>query len=152
MENRYLCTRMRQLNNEIRRCLDRNTRSFELDSFTSSNKWIIAHLYEAELEGASVYQRDLEREFGITRSTASKVLILLEKKGMVRREGVSHDARLKKIILTEKSREISKTMHESAMKMERGLINGLTDEELDTLFGYLDRIQKNLEVLSSRKE
>ncbi len=147
------------LNNEIRRCLDKSVRSEpELDipgehnNITCTNRWIIAHLYASELEGRCVYQRDIEKEFGITRSTASKVLILLEKKGYVRREGVSHDARLKKLILTDKSREISRTMHESAVKIEKSLIDGFTKEELETLYGYLDRVQKNLDGAALRKE
>ncbi len=159
MENLYLCARLRTLNNEIRRCLDKIIRSGpELDipgehgNITCTNRWIIAHLYASELEGRCVYQRDIEKEFGITRSTASKVLILLEKKGYVKREGVSHDARLKKLILTDKSREMSRAMHESAVKIEESLIEGFTKEELETLNGYLDRVQKNLAATALRKE
>ncbi len=159
MENLYLCARLRTLNNEIRRCLDKIMRGGaeldipgEHDNITCTNRWIIAHLYASELEGRCVYQRDIEKEFGITRSTASKVLILLEKKGYVKREGVSHDARLKKLILTDKSRDISRAMHESAVEMEQSLIDGFTKEELDTLRGYLDRVQKNLAAAALRKE
>lgn len=160
MENQYLGVRFRMLNNEIRRCLDKSIRGGpELDipgqngsNITCTNRWIIAHLYASELEGKCVYQRDIEKEFGITRSTASKVLILLEKKGYVRREGVSHDARLKKLILTDKSREISRAMHESAVKLEQSLIEGFSREELETLCGYLDRVQKNLAATALRKE
>lgn len=158
MENQYLGVRLRLLNNEIRRCLDKSVRGAppadepEHNNITCTNRWIIARLYAAELEGECVYQRDIEREFGITRSTASKVLILLEKKGYVKREGVSHDARLKKLILTEKSREMSRAIHESAVQLERSLIEGFTNEELETLFGYLDRVQKNLAGTALRKE
>ena len=106
MEIRDIGIRLRMLNNAVRRYIDRTSESkTEIDNLTCSNGWIIGHLCESEQLGREVYQRDLEDEFGITRSTASKVLILLEKKGLIARESVSHDARLKKITLTERSRD-----------------------------------------------
>ena len=87
--------------------------------------------------------------FGITRSTVSKVLKLLEKKGMIERKAVSHDGRMKKIVLTDKSREIGRKMHEQGEKAETQLTNGFTPDELKTLCGFLDRIQANLETSDS---
>lgn len=42
-----------------------------------------------------IFQKDLETEFCIGRSTVTNILNLMEKKGFVRRESVSYDARLK---------------------------------------------------------
>ena len=47
-----------------------------------------------------VYQRDLENHFELRRSTVSSSLSVLEKKGLIKRLPVSHDARLKKLVLT----------------------------------------------------
>jgi DNA-binding MarR family transcriptional regulator len=133
---------MRMLNNAIKRYLDRNSRKIEMDSMTSSNTWIIMHIYNSSED---VFQRDLENEFGVTRSTASKALILLEKKGFIKRESVSHDARLKKLTLTEKSLEIAKNIREDGEKMDAQIMKGFSEQELEALYSYLDRIQTNLE-------
>lgn len=147
MENREIGKQLRMINNSVRRYIDRNYEGKkEVDNMTCSNGWIIGMLCDAELSGRDVMQRDLENEFGITRSTASKVLILLEKKGVIARESVSHDARLKKIVLTEKSRELAGKLRADTAQMESVLTRGFTPEELETLNGYLDRLQKNIEA------
>lgn len=146
-ENKDIGMRFRMINNAIRRFIDRTSElKDELDNMTCSNGWIIAHLDHMERLGQVVYQRDFENSFGITRSTASKVLKLLEKKGMIERAPVSHDGRMKRIMMTDRSREISRKMHEEYERTEKRLTNGFSDEELRTLRGFLDRIQSNLET------
>lgn len=145
-DNRDIGRRFRMINNAIRRYVDRTSEmKSELDNLTCSNGWIIGHLDHMEKLGRDVLQRDFENDFGITRSTVSKVLSLLEKKGMIERVSVSHDARLKKIILTDRSRDISRKMREEFKRTEERLTRGFSDEELKTLCGFLDRIQQNLE-------
>ncbi len=137
--------RLRMLNNAVRRYFDRNSEfAKKLDKLTCSNKWIMGYLFDAEKEGRDVFQRDLENNFGITRSTVSKVLSLLEKKELISRESVSHDARLKKIVLTEKSREIGRTMRREHDEMEKKLRSGFSDEEISALCGFLERMQNNI--------
>lgn len=146
-ENKGIGMRFRMINNAVRRYIDRNSElKKELDNVTCSNGWIIGHLCNMEELGRTVYQRDFETDFGITRSTASKVLKLLEKKGMIERTFVSHDGRMKKIVLTAKSREIGRQMHKEYEQTEQQLTKGFTPDELKTLCGFLDRIQSNLEI------
>lgn len=136
---------LRRLNNAVRRYFERNSTVLkELDNLTCSNKWIMGYFFDEEQKGRDVFQRDLEGNFGITRSTVSKVLALLEKKGLISREGVSHDARLKKIVLTEKSREIERTMRSEGEIMEENLTSGFSPEELKALLGYLERMKENM--------
>ncbi len=136
---------LRMLNNAVRRYFERNSKVVkELDNLTCSNKWIMGYLFDEEQKGRDVFQRDLEGNFGITRSTVSKVLALLEKKGLIIRESVSHDARLKKIVLTERSREIERTMRCEGDIMEENLTSGFSPEELKALVGYLNRMKENM--------
>lgn len=151
MENRCLGRRLRQLNNSVRRFIDRGSKcKREIDNLTCSNGWIIGYLCHAEEEGRDVYQRDLEEEFGVTRSTASKVMILLEKKGIITREPVLRDARLKRIALTDRSRELGKLMEEDAHRVEAALTEGFTQQELEVLFSFFDRLQANIERAQER--
>ncbi len=147
MDKRGICIRLRMVNNAIRRYIDRYADGKKaLDSLTCSNGWIIGYVCEMRECGKNVYQRDLENNFGITRSTASKVLGLMEKKGMIERVSVSHDARLKMIVPTEKSLEIGRIIKKDNEKLELQLRNGFSPQELDQLYGYLERIQNNIEA------
>lgn len=149
MENRFIGIELRSLNNAVRRYLEQSAAPLLEDRITCSNAWIIGHIAKSEED---VFQRDLEDKFGITRSTASKVLILLEKKGIIERVGVSHDARLKKLVLTEKGRDIAESLRENGDRMEAQLIRGFSEEELSRLAGYLGRLRANLEQTQTRSD
>lgn len=92
-----------------------------------------------------IYQKDLESEFGITRSTASRVLRLMEQKGLVERQSVPQDARLKKLVLTERSRRLVQEMCQTGMTIDTRTLRGFSPDEVQTLYGFLDRMFRNLE-------
>lgn len=147
-ENTDLGIRLRKLNNAIQRYLGHNSEIMrELDNLTCSNKWIMGYLFDAEEEGRDVFQRDLESNFGITRSTVSKVLALLEKKELIRRESVSHDARLKKLVLTEKSRKLGRELRREGEEMDKKLRSGFSSEETALMFSFIQRMQNNISSL-----
>ena len=142
-ENKRVGRRLRILNNLVRRQIDKSCTKKQIDDMTGTNGWIIGYI--ARNSDKPIYQRDLERKFGITRSTASKVVILMEKKGFIRHEAAPHDARLKQLLLTERSREIVSMMEEDARRTEKKLTAGFSDGELEELRSYLDRMIKNME-------
>lgn len=144
-EQRTIMQHMRSIGNATKRHIDRYSDSKkQLDNLSCSGGWILSRVFESEHFGVPLYQRDFENEFGITRSTASKVLSGLEKKGLIRREGVTHDARLKQILLTEKSNAISQNIFRETRALEEKLERGFTSEELDTLYSFFERIENNL--------
>jgi DNA-binding MarR family transcriptional regulator len=131
------------LNNLIMLQIEKSPFKKQIDSITGTNGWIICFL--AENADKEIYQKDLERQFSITRSTVSKVLILMEKKGLIERHSVSCDARLKKIVLTEKAWKISEMMISDAFRMEETLTKGFTQEELEYLHTYIQRMKNNIQ-------
>ena len=54
-----------------------------------------------------VFQRDIEHEFEIQRSTTTVLLQRMEKKGLIERHTSSKDARQKAVILTDKALNIA---------------------------------------------
>lgn len=50
----------------------------------------------------NIYQKDIEKEFGLRPSTATEVLKTLERKELICREPDPQDARLKRIVFTQK--------------------------------------------------
>nr|WP_242597333.1 MarR family winged helix-turn-helix transcriptional regulator [Desemzia sp. C1] len=92
-----------------------------------------------------VFQKDIEELLKIRRSTATGMLNTLEKKGLIERQPVSHDARLKKLVITPKGIEFSKKAAECIQSVERKVRSGLSEEELETFFNVLSKIRKNIE-------
>ena len=70
MQNGNIGIELRYLNNLIRRYVDNKLHKKYIDSVTGTNGWIIGYI----ADHGDVYQKDLETEFGITRSTASKAV------------------------------------------------------------------------------
>ena len=79
---RALGIELRKLSNLTCRYFDQQTNKRAVDAVTGTNGWIIGYIARREKEGREVYQRDLETRFGITRSTASKVVALMVQKGL----------------------------------------------------------------------
>lgn len=142
---------LRSLSNLMRRYFEQYSHKKCIEAITGTNSWIIGYVGDKTGEGIDVYQRDLETRFGITRSTASKVVNLMVQKDLLERQSVPHDARLKKLVLTEKSLEIKKLMDEDHTLFESALCKDFTPDELSQLFGYIERMKKNLKELSKEE-
>ena len=133
---------LRSLSHIIYRFIENLPNKKRIESMTGTNGCIIGYL--AENSSHDVFQKDIEKAFGITRSTASKVINLMEQKGLVERQSVSCDARLKKIVMTDKSKAVSHLMAEDLALVEVILTNGFSPEEKEALCDYLKRMKQNL--------
>lgn len=142
-EEQHIGKRIRIISNLVRRKID-NVLSQKGMELTSSQARIISFVYR-QIPLRNVYQRDIEMEFDIRRSTATNTLQLLEKSGYISRVSVDEDARLKKILLTEKGIGICEVIRGSISEVEGGLKNIYTTEELTELFYLLDKLYAALE-------
>ena len=133
---------LRSLSHIIYRFIENLPNKKKIESMTGTNGSIIGYI--AENSGHDVFQKDIEKAFGITRSTASKVINLMEQKGLVERQSVSRDARLKKIVMTDKSKAVSHLMAEDMALVEGILTEGFSPEEKEALCDYLKRMKQNL--------
>ena len=91
-----------------------------------------------------LYQRDVEEVFCIRRSTASRFLHNLEQDGMLTRQSVPQDARLKQLGPTEKAMAAHAELEKSAQIVERLMIAGLTKEETAQFISIARKIRRNL--------
>lgn len=73
-----------------------------------------------------VFQRDIEGAFRLSRSTATGILQLLEKNGIIRRESVDTDGRLKSIVPTERAVELNTQVKACLQETDRILTGGLS--------------------------
>ena len=134
---------LRCLSRKMLRVLFSTGRHQEIERAIGTNGWIIAYI--GDHGDRDVFQRDLERDFAITRSTASKNVDLLVKNGIIERQAVDYDARLKKLVLKERGEEILQLMHSNNAELEARLTAGFSPKELAEFRGYLERLSQNLE-------
>ena len=92
-----------------------------------------------------VFQRDVESAFRFSRSTATGILQLMEKNGLIRRESVAGDARLKNLVPTEKAAHLVAQIGESLQRMEQQLTYGLSDEQLSQFLETAALMSANLD-------
>ena len=114
-----------RLNSKIKREFKKIPAIKNLDNISSTNSFIIIYIYE---HGGSVYQKDIEEKFGITRSTVSKVISLMEQKNLIIREEDSNDSRKKKVSLTNDAIILSKEFVKERNEFERKINEVLGDK------------------------
>lgn len=131
---------IKSLDNMIQRVLIKEAKSKNSILITPVQAHIIKYLIDNE----KVYQRDLEKEFKIRRSTASGILKTMEKNNLIKRIDTKEDARMKQVILT----DIGKNKFDQAKNrmrlFEAMLKEGIDEEELHMFFKVIKNIKGNL--------
>lgn len=138
-ESQSVLRRLLLLANALSRSLDSLHAGY---CISGTNVRILHYLYEHE--GKDVFQRDIENAFDIRRSTVSKVVQLMEQKELISRQSVNGDARLKRIVLTDKARKILTSTGDELSRFEEHITSSLTPEEIQTLCTLLDKINRTL--------
>ena len=134
---------IRRLSNLIKRDVEKSKLRLGLDPVSDVNGWAIGYFYEKRNE--DIFQKDFENQFSIRRSTASNILKTMEQKGLILRVSVESDARLKKIVLTEKAIDIHKKIMEEIEEREIRLRKGVDEDELKTFFKVIKKLSANME-------
>ena len=133
---------MRRVNNLIFRKINQFHRENKVENVTPMHEWIMSYLYWHK--DSAVYQRDIEREFSITRSTVTNILQLMERKGYIERQSVPQDARLKRLILTEEGMRIHEKTMLSLHQTDEFVADLLTPEENAELLRLLNKLREGL--------
>ena len=132
------------LGKAMRQFIDRGHDPHGSEPVTGTQAFIMNYVYTAETQGVDIFQRDIERQFGIGRSATSGMLQLMEKNGMITRTSVPQDARLKKISLTAKYRQIHGKFAEEIDEKERYLSDALTPEAHTQFWDLFDKLANAL--------
>lgn len=143
---------LRLLDNLLKKNADAHFRGLDgEEQLTRMHHWIIGYLYDHSDQ--DIYQRDIESEFKVSRSTTSNMLSLMEKKQLIKRLNVENDARLKKVVLTEKAVELHLLHMDAIRKMDAMIENSLTAEEKAEFLRIIDKMRSHVkEHLESMHE
>ncbi len=150
MEKRKIGFELHRSSRIVKRYMDKDASKSYVEKITGTHGRVIGWLYHNRHR--DIFQRDFEKEFDIRRSTASKILSLMESNELITRESVPGDGRLKKITLTEKSLQVQSVVENAFTKMEEKIKEGITEEELEVFFRVLDKVNKNMERNDSEND
>ena len=114
----------------------------DADRQTGMHGYLLRYLHENQER--DVFQRDIEKAFSISRSSVTVTLQLMEKNGLIRRESVAQDARLKRIVLTQKARDLHRQIEADILAFESNLARGISEEEQEVFLRVAKKMQENL--------
>lgn len=137
----HLGKEIRHIANKIKHEVDYRTTALGITGYQSR---IIRYILDKS-QNQEVFQKDIEEEFKIKRSSVTSVLQTMEKNGLIKRVSVKQDARLKKIILTDKALQLSNQCNEIIYQFENDLQKDLSSEELNTFMNVLQKLNQNLD-------
>lgn len=138
---RSVCMEIKGINNLVHQELN-NAKGRPPHPGTMMQKLFLGYL-DAH-RGRDVYQKDLEATFHIRRSTASGILQIMVRDGLLVRKPVEGDARLKRLVLTPIAQEQLSQMQQDLLRVENKATAALTKQELETLFTLLDKVRGSL--------
>lgn len=134
---------VRRLYNAIKRDVEKDRDKLGIEHVKGVNGWAIGFFYDNREK--DIFQRDFEEKFAIRRSTASRMLKTMEQKGFIERISVESDARLKKIVLTQKAIDNHRRINNSIEAREKRLRNGISQKEIDTFLNVIEKLTVNME-------
>ena len=151
--SRNIGVALMQFNRAFRRYADRIAADSPSMPITGVQGMVIRHLYLCGKCGRDVFQRDIEREFEIGRSTVSEILRTMEAGGMIHRVPVPYDARLKKLVLSEQMQQPMEVITARIDLADQQLTQALSEEELEMFWRILEKLEHAMEhKIAQRKE
>lgn len=137
----------RKIGKEMREVQQLLHRKYELKKEQQSEKLtqVQVHvlMYIHRHEG-QVFQKDIEQHLKVRRSTASQILNVLERESYVERMRLESDARMKEIVVTDKTLALIDSMEKHMKETESMLRVNISDNDMETFFKVIDQIKENL--------
>lgn len=134
------------LSHQMMRNKNSSSMLMKSDELTAMQKHVLKFILLETLH-RDLYQKDIEEEFQIRKSTATGILQLMEKKGFIYREYVKQDGRLKRIVPTDKAKDILPAILEHVDEVEHCLEKGIPKEDVALCKRVLWMMHENLEEM-----
>ena len=96
--------------------------------------------------------KDIEHELNVTKSVASNLVKRMVQNGLVELEASPSDKRAKYVRLTDKSRSQMKQIKSFFDRIDRSLLDGISEEKLAVFEEVMGRLQANVEKIGGKNE
>jgi len=113
---------------------------------------VIRFLERREHEQELTLIKDIEQELNITKSVASNLVKRMVQNGLVELEVSPSDKRAKFVHLTEKSRSQMKQIKSFFNRIDRSLLDGISEENLAIFEEVMGQLQANVEKIGGKNE
>lgn len=113
---------------------------------------VIRFLDRREHEQELTFIKDIEQELNITKSVASNLVKRMVQNALVELEVSPNDKRAKFVHLTEKSRSQMKQIKSFFDRMNRSLLDGISEENLAIFEEVMGQLQANVEKIGGKNE
>ena len=123
--------KFKKITSLIRWNIDRSEAFKSNPDLTNVTGWTIGFIFKRSENNILTYQKDIEKEFKISRSTASGLLNTMEEHGYIYREVSTVDSRLKMIYLTDE-----------AIKLHNKVLKSINDLRILLFFNLIFRENK----------
>ena len=91
-----------------------------------------------------VFQKDIEEEYSLRPPTATELLKKMEKNGLIYREAMASDARMKRIVVSEKALQYKDMVIADITALEDELTKDIPQNELDIFFKVIEKMLDNI--------
>ena len=125
----------------LRRAMEQEMEDFKMSSIQSR---ILGYLWFRQKRKEHVFQKELEAEFKIRKSSVTSVIQSLEKRGYIERKSVSTDARQKELVLTEEGIRVQGLVIGRLEAMEQRVNGWLSPEEWEWWIRCVNKIETRL--------
>ena len=113
---------------------------------------VLRFLDRREQEQELTLIKDIEQELNITKSVASNLVKRMVQNDLVELEASPSDKRAKFVRLTDKSRSQMKQIKSFFDRIDRSLLEGVSEEELAIFEEVLDKLQANVKKIGGENE
>ena len=127
-----------KLSNKLRRKID----AFSSRESFSGSQGRVLHFILAQ--SSDVFQKDIEEEYSLRPSTATELLKKMEKNGLIRRDAMASDARMKRIVVSEKALQYKDMVLADITALEDELTKDISQNELDIFFKVIEKMLDNI--------
>ena len=113
---------------------------------------VLRFLDHREHEQELTLIKDIEQELNITKSVASNLVKRMVQNGLVELEASPNDKRAKFVHLTEKSRSQMQQIKSFFDRIDRSLLDGVSEEKLAIFEEVMGQLQANIEKIGGADE
>lgn len=128
---------------KLNRKMQRHFATYFSDSPLTCIQGLVLHYIIVESEHRNIFPKDLEEFLEIKGSSVTSLINNLERGGYLRRESLASDGRYKKLVLTEKTREMQEDILKRVYDYMRNMFSGIPEEDLIIFESVILRMAKN---------
>lgn len=138
IHNKHAARYVSKLSNKLRR---------RIDAFSCRDRMSGAEgrgLHFLLTQQGDLFQKDIEEEYSLRPSTATELLKKMERHGLIRREPMPGDARMKRIVISEEALGYRQQVLQDILQLEEELTRGIPEKDLDVFFRVIEQMMDNI--------